>query len=105
LDGTLFNSAIDSNLDDLANLFTSENGFATKLDAWASTSINITLTTRTSNIDIAISNIAGEADLREVRLANLEKRYTAQFSNLNRVLASLSSQQTFISQAFGGNDS
>ena len=105
LDSTLFNSAINSNLDDLANLFTSEDGFATKLDAWASTSINITLTTRTSNIDIAISNIADEADLREIRLASLEKRYTAQFSNLNRVLASLSSQQTFISQAFGGNDS
>lgn len=103
LDSTLFNSAIDSNLDDLANLFTSEDGFATKLDAWASTSINITLTTRTSNIDIAISNIADEADLREVRLANLEKRYTAQFSNLNRVLASLSSQQNFINLAFNNS--
>lgn len=103
LDSTLFNSAIDSNLDDLANLFTSDDGFATKLDAWASTSINITLTTRTSNIDTAISNIADEADLREVRLANLEKRYTAQFSNLNRVLASLSSQQNFINLAFNNS--
>jgi flagellar hook-associated protein 2 len=105
LDSTLFNSAIDNNLDDLANLFTSDEGFATKLDAWASTSINITLTTRTSNINEAISHIADEIGLREVRLASLEKRYTAQFSNLNRVLASMSSQMTFINNAFGSNDS
>lgn len=105
LDSTLFNSAIDNNLADLANLFTADDGFATKLDAWATTSINITLTTRSSNIDEAISNIYDEIDLREIRLANLEKRYTAQFSNLNRVLASMSAQQTFISQAFGGSDS
>ena len=103
LDSTVFNSAIDNNLDDLANLFTSGDGFATKLDAWATTSINITLTTRSSNIDEAISNIYDEIELREVRLANLEKRYTAQFSNLNRVLASMSAQQLFISQAFSSN--
>ncbi|MGJ8620948.1 MAG: flagellar filament capping protein FliD [Methylophilaceae bacterium] len=103
LDSTLFNSAINNNLDDLANLFTSDEGFATKLDAWASTSINITITARTSNINEAISNIVDEIDLREVRLASLEKRYTTQFSNLNRVLASMSAQQTFISQAFSNN--
>ncbi|MFT7229434.1 MAG: flagellar capping protein FliD [Methylophilaceae bacterium] len=63
------------------------------------------MTTQTSNIDTAISNIVDEGDLSEIRLESLEKRYTAQFSNLNRVLAKLSSQQTFFSQAFGGNDS
>lgn len=103
LDTTLLNSAIDNNLDDLANLFTSDEGFATKLDAWASTSINVTLTSRTSNIRDAISNIADEIDIREVRLASLEKRYTAQFTNLNVVLANMSAQQTFISQAFSSN--
>lgn len=103
LDATLFNSAIDNNLDDLANLFTSDEGFATKLDAWASTSMNVTLTSRTSNINDAIKAITNEIDLREIRLASLEKRYTAQFSNLNRVLASMSAQQTFISQAFSNN--
>jgi len=105
LDSTLFNSAIDNNLDDLANLFTSDEGFATKLDAWASTSINITLSSRTSTINDAIKAITNEIDLREVRLISVEKRYTAQFSNLNRVLASMSAQQTFISQAFGNNNS
>ncbi|MEE9330679.1 MAG: flagellar filament capping protein FliD [Methylophilaceae bacterium] len=104
LDSTLFNSAVDNNLDDLANLFTSTEGFATKLNAWATTSLNITVDTRTGNIKNAISAIADEIDIREVRLANLEKRYTAQFSNLNRVLASLNAQQTFVSQMFSNNN-
>jgi flagellar hook-associated protein 2 len=105
LDSTLFNSAVDNNLDDLANLFTSDEGFATKLDAWATTSINITLTTRTSLISDAISNIADEIDLREVRLASIEKRYTAQFTNLNIVLASMSAQQNFVSSVLGNSNS
>lgn len=105
LDTTVFNSAIDNNLDDVANLFTSTEGYATKLDAWASTSINITLTTRSSNISDAIKAITNEIDLREIRLASLEKRYTAQFTNLNRVLASMDAQQTFISQAFSTSSS
>ncbi len=103
LDSTLFNSAVDSNLDDLANLFTSSEGFATKFDEWATIALNSTVDKRTSNIRDAISGIESEILLREVRLASLEKRYTAQFSNLNRVLASLSAQQTFISQAFRNN--
>jgi flagellar hook-associated protein 2 len=105
LDSTLFNSAIDNNLDDLANLFTSDEGFATKLDDWATTSINITLTTRTSLISDAISNIADEIDLREVRLASIEKRYTAQFTNLNIVLASMSAQQNFVSSVLQQSNS
>jgi flagellar hook-associated protein 2 len=103
LDATLFNNAINNNLAGLANLFTSNEGFATKLDAWASTSLNVTLTSRTSNINDAIKAITNEIDLREIRLASVEKRYIAQFSNLNRVLASMSAQQTFISQAFSSN--
>ncbi len=103
LDSTTFNNAISNNLDDLANLFTSDEGFATKLDSWASTSMNITLTTRSSNISDAISNIADEVALREVRLASIEKRYTAQFTNLNMVLASMTAQQNFIASVFGGS--
>lgn len=105
LDTTLFNSAIDSNLDDLSNLFTSSEGFATKLDEWATTTLNITVDTRTSNIKDAISAISKEVDLREVRLISLEKRYTAQFTNLNVVLASMTSQQNFVSQMFSSNSS
>lgn len=103
LDSTLFNNAMNTNLTDLANVFTSTDGFATKLDAWATTALNTTVDTRTSNIKDAISAITREVDLREVRLASLEKRYIAQFTNLNVVLASMSSQQTFISQAFSSN--
>lgn len=105
LDSTLFNSAIDNNLDDLANLFTSDDGFATKLDAWASTSVNVTLTSRTSSIADAISNIKNEIELREVRLASLAQRYTRQFTNLNVVLASMSAQQNFVSSVLANNNS
>ncbi len=105
LDSSIFSAAIDSNLDDLANLFTAEEGFATKLDTWASTSMNVTLTTRTSNINEAISNIADEIELREVRLSSIEQRYTKQFTNLNVVLASMTAQQNFVTSVLGNSNS
>jgi len=104
LDTTVFNNAVDNNLDDLANLFTSSEGFATKFDEWATTALNTTVDNRTNNIKDAIDAIEDEILLREVRLASLEKRYTAQFTNLNQVLASMSSQQTFISEVFSSNN-
>lgn len=105
LDSALFNNAINTNLDDLANLFTSEEGFATKLDSWASTAKNVTLTARSSNITDAISNITDEIELREVRLASVEQRYTRQFTNLNVVLASMTAQQNFVSSVLANSGS
>lgn len=97
LDTTKLNDAIANHLDGLSQLFTSDSGFATKFDAWAKSSLNVTIATRTSNISSYISSIADQVDLMETRLKSVEKRYTDQFSHLNTVLASFSSQQTFIS--------
>lgn len=96
LDSTKFNSAVSNNLKGLSDLFTSDTGFATKFDAWAKTSLNVTIATRTSNINSYISNISNQVDLMETRLKSVEKRYTDQFTHLNSVLASFSSQQTFV---------
>ncbi len=101
LDATKFSEAVTNNLADLSNLFVSSSGYATKLEAWAKSSQNVTLTTRTANINQNITDITKRVDALEVRMASIKKRYTAQFSNLNAVLSKLSSSQSFISQNLG----
>jgi flagellar hook-associated protein 2 len=96
LDSTKFNAAMNSNLTDLSNLFTSSGGYATKLDAWAKSSLNVTVNTRTSNISKNITDIANQVAIQETRMTSLQKRYTAQFTNLNTVLAQLSNVSSSI---------
>jgi len=98
LDTTKFDAAVSNNLADLSNLFISDSGFATKLDAWAKSTLNVTITSRTANINTAISNIAKEVDRLEVRMDSIKKRYTAQFTNLNVILARMSSEQSYVSK-------
>lgn len=98
LDSAKFDAAVSSNLTDLSNLFISDEGFATRLDAWAKTSLNVTINTRTTNINQAISDITKQVDNLEVRMDSIKKRYTAQFTNLNVLLARLSSEQSYVSK-------
>lgn len=98
LDTAKFDAAVSSNLTDLSNLFISDNGFATKLDGWAKSTLNVTITSRTANINTAISNISKEVDRLEVRMDSIKKRYTAQFTNLNVILARMSSEQSYVSK-------
>lgn len=98
LDSAKFDAAVSNNLTDLSNLFISNEGFATKLDAWAQSSLNVTINTRTTNINQAISDIAKQVDNLEVRMDSIKKRYTAQFTNLNVLLARLSSEQSYVSK-------
>jgi flagellar hook-associated protein 2 len=96
LDSTKFNAAMNTNLADLSNLFTSSGGYATKLDAWAKSSLNLTVNTRTSNINKNITDIANQVATQETRMTSIQKRYTAQFTNLNTVLAQLSNVSSSI---------
>ena len=98
LDTAKFDAAVSNNLTDLSNLFISDNGFATKLDGWAKSTLNVTITSRTANINTAISNISKEVDRLEVRMDSIKKRYTAQFTNLNVILARMSSEQSYVSK-------
>jgi len=102
LDATKFSAAMNSSLSDLSNLFTSTNGYATKLDAWAKSSLNVTVNTRTSNISQNISDIAKQVATQETRMTSIQKRYTAQFTNLNTVLAQMSNVSASITKGFGG---
>ena len=101
LDSTTFNAAVAGNLADLSNLFASTDGYATKLDAWAKASLNVTVNNRTGNITQNISDIAKQVDSQEARMTSLRKRYTTQFTNLNNILANLGSTQQFLTQNLG----
>jgi flagellar hook-associated protein 2 len=102
LDSTKFSAAMNSNLSDLSNLFTATDGYATKLDAWAKSSLNVTVNTRTSNINQSITDIANQVATQETRMTSIQKRYTRQFTNLNTVLAQLSNVSSSITSGFGG---
>lgn len=98
IDPAKFDAAVSNNLTELSNLFTSASGYATKFDAWAKSTLNVTINSRTSNISNAISDISKQVDVLEVRMDSIKKRYTAQFSNLNSVLAQMSSQMSYVTK-------
>ncbi len=101
LDATKFSNAVTNDLTALSNLFVSDTGFATKFDSWAKSSLNVTLTTRTANINQSITDIAKRVDTLETRMTSIKKRYTMQFTHLNTVLAQMSSTQNFVTQNLG----
>jgi flagellar hook-associated protein 2 len=101
LDSTKFGTAVTNDLNGLTNLFTSSSGFATRLSNWAKSSLNVTVNTRTSNINDALTNVGKKITAEQARLNSLQNKYTTQFSNLNAVLSQMSSESSFITQNLG----
>jgi len=105
-DGTLalnqekLDSAMTSNFSDIAALFTSANGYANKLDSWA-TSVLVSdghLASRTDGISRSITDIGKRRDAINVRLIKVEQNYRAQFTALDSLLSSMNTTSTYLTQ-------
>jgi flagellar hook-associated protein 2 len=100
LDSAKLNAALAADFDGVAQLFGSENGvarrLASSLDAALATDAQINTRTRTLNAK-SISLQKEQASL-EARMAEVAKRYNAQFNALDSLLANLSSQSAFLTQ-------
>jgi flagellar hook-associated protein 2 len=102
LDSTKLNTAIASNFGDVTNLFTSATGFATKLNAWASSAVKVDglLDLRTNSLNTSIKGYNDQISTLELRMTALQKQYTTTYTNLNAMLNSMNATSAYLTQQF-----
>ena len=105
LDSSKLNSAINGDFSDVTNLFSSATGFATRLDAWATSALGSggLIDTRTSSLNTSIKGYNEQISRLEIRMTALQKRYTTQYSNLNMLLNNMNNTSTYLTQQFAKN--
>lgn len=108
-DGTMqqdtakLSTALSSNFDAVANLFSSSTGFATRFNSWATQSLayNGSITNRTDNINKTITQIGDQRLILEKRLTTLEKFYRNQYSTLNVMLVKMQDTSAYLTRQLG----
>ena len=75
-------------------------GFATTLSSWTNTILGSggVITARTDGINKTIKDLTARRDALNTRLIGVEKRYRAQFTNLDAMLTSMNTTSTFLTQ-------
>lgn len=100
LDSSKLESAIATDFSDVSNLFSSSTGFATRLEAWAKSTLAAggLIDTRTQSLNKYVKDQNEAVDRLENRMSALEKKYTREYTNLNLMLSSMNSTSTFLTQ-------
>jgi flagellar hook-associated protein 2 len=102
IDDTKLSNALSTNLSDVADLFSSTNGVATRL---ASTMTQYTqadgiIDSKTSGLNETVNDIDTDLEDLQLTLAALEERLFSQFSALDILLTQLNSTSSFLTQQF-----
>jgi len=102
IDASKLNTAINSNVDDVAALFSSENGVATKLDSIVNEYIktNGLLDSKTKGLTSTVSNLNTDLEDLQTSLQSLETRLLKQFTGLDILLSQLNATSSFLEQQF-----
>lgn len=105
LDSTKLATAMDNNFNDVATLFNSTTGFATRFESWSKGLIGGggTFESQTTSWNNSIKQITIQIDAMEVRMSSLENMYRQQYSSLNSLLASMQSTSSYLSQQLTSN--
>jgi flagellar hook-associated protein 2 len=100
LDSSKLDSAMANNFTDVTNLFSSATGYATRLNAWADTTLAAggAFDTRTKSLDSSIKGYNDQINKLEVRMTTLQKQYTTTYSNLNVLLSGMSSTSAYLTK-------
>jgi flagellar hook-associated protein 2 len=100
LDSSKLDSAMSADFSDVTHLFSSSTGYATRLEAWAKSALAAggLIDTRTQSLNQYVKNQNEEVDRLENRMSALEKKYTAQYTNLNLMLSRMNATSTFLTQ-------
>lgn len=100
LNSTTLNNAINSNFGNVAALFNSTTGFATRFESWSTSALAYdgTFANKTDSLNLALKSIATQRDALEVRMANIEKAYRKQFSTLNATLLGMNQTSAYLTQ-------
>jgi flagellar hook-associated protein 2 len=104
LDEETLTDAIQSDNDNVAELFSSADGYATRIDAVVSelTAYNGTIDTRTDAYKDRISYLEDRELALEGRLDRTEARLRAQFTSLDVTVSRLSVTSSFLTQQLAG---
>lgn len=100
LDSSALDNAISANFSDVTNLFSSSTGYATRLQAWAKSTLDPggLIDTRTQSLNGSIKSRNTEIGRLENRMTALQKKYTAEYTNLNLLLSSMNATSTYLTQ-------
>jgi flagellar hook-associated protein 2 len=107
LDISKLNSAISANFSDVSNLFSSSTGHATRLEAWAKSSLAAggAIEARTQSLSKSVKDQNEAIDRLEIRMTQLQKKYTTEYSNLNLLLSRMNSSSTFLTNQLSSSRS
>ena len=102
IDSTTLDSALTNNMDDVAELFSSTNGVANKLDSVVNeyVKVNGLLDIKTDGLNETIEDINEDLEALELSLDALETRLLAQFSAMDAIVAQLNTTSSFLTQQF-----
>lgn len=103
LDSAKLNDALANQYSDVAALFNSATGYATRFDAWSSSALayNGTFANRTDSLSQSLKALAVQRDAMEVRMKSIELNYRRQFSSLNAMVMSMNQTSAYLSQQLG----
>lgn len=107
LDSSKLDSAMTGDFSDVANLVTSETGFATRLNAWATSVVQTggLIDARTGSLSTMVKAYNDQIEKLEIRMSILQQQYTKTYSNLNLVLTSMNSTSAYLAQQFSSGSS
>ncbi len=102
IDNDILDSAIASDFDQFDELFSGEDGFATKLRDLISNYTNSSgiITSRETSLNGQLDRIANDRISLSLRIESLQLRLTKQFATMDAIVAQFNSTQSFIAQQF-----
>ncbi|MCW8878762.1 MAG: flagellar filament capping protein FliD [Kangiellaceae bacterium] len=102
IDNDVLDKAIDDNFEQLDDLFTSTDGFATQLRSVIDTytSSSGVISSRESSLNEQLGRIANDRLSLDLRIESLQLRLTQQFAVMDAAVAQFNSTQSYIAQQF-----
>jgi flagellar hook-associated protein 2 len=107
IDTDKLSDAISNDLDEIVELFTSENGIATRVADYIDTvtdSIDGALTTRTSTLEGLVSDLDDEIESEEARIDKYEERLISKYAALEKLLSELSTMESYLTSLLSSDD-
>lgn len=100
LDNTKLNTALESNYDEVAKLFASDSGVATRLSNILTPQLaaDSALDLRNDGLNKKSVDLQKQQSDLEARMVDVEARYRKQFTALDSLLSNLQNQSTFLTQ-------
>lgn len=100
IDSSTLNSMLSSNFNDVANLFSSGNGYASQFSGWVTSTGGLagTIAQIVSSLNSDISNTNSSIDAFNARMTVVQQQYTSEFSSVNALLANMQSTSNYLAQ-------